>query len=168
MGTEEWTEWMIRHFVGKATFGMCFRRPLFAVFQGVFDEIQERMKAQTSARPLGSLLDEVLLVTSLVPMMFTNLKAKLDSEISVSDASPSGGGAAVATKFRGKPLQVVQDGDRCYECGGEIMADARYPCPADCGGCFCTLACVMQHRDVDHPAERECPPPASVAATKVR
>ena len=105
LGSDEWTEWMLRHFVGKATFGMCFRRPLFAVFQGVLDEIQSMALAQSGARPLASLLDEILLVTSLVPFMVTNLKAKLDHEISVTGASPSGGGAAVASTFKGRMWQ---------------------------------------------------------------
>lgn len=157
LGSDEWTEWMLRHFVGKATFGMCFRRPLFSVFQGVFDEIQSLMQSQSRERPLTSLVDEVLLVTALVPFMVTNLKARLDDEISVSDASPSGGGATVARAFRRAPLTVEHDGHRCLECGTVIDPEERYPCPAECGATFCNLACVLQHRDNDHEQSRECP-----------
>lgn len=46
-----WTEFMLRHVVGKATFGMCFRRPLFSIFQGVFSEIQCRAAYQDAAPP---------------------------------------------------------------------------------------------------------------------
>ena len=54
---------------------------------------------------LASLLDEILLVTLLVPFMVTNLKAKLNHKISVTGASPSGGGAAVASTFKGRMWQ---------------------------------------------------------------
>ena len=40
LGQASWSEFLLRHFVGKATFGMCFRRPRFAVFQEIFGEIQ--------------------------------------------------------------------------------------------------------------------------------
>lgn len=86
--SDAWSEWMLHHFVGKATFGMCFRRPLFAVLQGIFDEIQERTHYGDAARPLASVVDEVVMVLSLVPLTLTNLRAELDGEISVSDASP--------------------------------------------------------------------------------
>lgn len=41
----------LRHFAGKATFGNCFRRPLFAVFESVLVEIQERAENQVKAVP---------------------------------------------------------------------------------------------------------------------
>ena len=91
LGQQTWSEFLLRHFVGKATFGMCFRRPLFAVFQEIFGEIQAHAEQGTSARPTSSVVDEVILAMSLVPMMVTNLKAPVDSEIGVTDASPSGG-----------------------------------------------------------------------------
>ena len=32
-----------------------------------------------------------------------------------------------------------------------VMASlVRPPCPTECGAKFCTLACVLQHRDMDH------------------
>ena len=157
LGQQTWSEFLLRHFVGKATFGMCFKRPLFAVFQEIFGEIQAHAEQGTSARPTSSVVDEVILAMSLVPMMVTNLKAPVDSEIGVTDASPSGGGAAVATAFRHPANTVEATPDRCYECGRALEAGSMYPCPADCGGVFCTLACVMEHRDIVHPAARECP-----------
>eukprot|EP00435_Cladocopium_sp_Y103_P049951 s206_g15.t1 len=157
LGSFEWTEWMLRHFVGKATFGMCFRRPLFSVLQVLFEEIQERTDSQSSSRPLLSSMDEVVMVLTLVPLMMTNLKAQVDDEISVSDASPCGGGAAAATKFRGPPLTVSHSPDTCFECGGEVQDGWRYPCPADCGAGFCSLACVFRHRDIDRASSGECP-----------
>eukprot|EP00435_Cladocopium_sp_Y103_P025243 s2315_g6.t1 len=154
---QRWGEFLMRHFVGKATFGMCFRRPLLTVFQCIFEEIQDRISEGRSALPSSQVFDEVVMVMSMVPMMFTNLKAPIDPEVSVSDASPSGGGAAVATEFRREPMTIEAEKDRCYECGTEVDPDYRYPCPTACGGLFCSLACVMTHREVDHALYHVCP-----------
>ena len=156
-GHEQWSEFMLRHLVGKATFGMCFRRTIFSVLQGVFSEIQCRAAFNDMAAPAATVVDEVLMVLCLVPMMFTSLKAALDDEVAVTDASPSGGGAAVATRFKPPPLTVDSDPRVCHECGSDCSNRARYPCPAECGAMFCSLACVMGHRDVDRPAAGECP-----------
>eukprot|EP00435_Cladocopium_sp_Y103_P069634 s456_g33.t1 len=152
-----WGEFLLRHFVGKATCGMCFRRPLLSVFQCIFEEIQDRLAEGRSALPSPNVFDEVVMVMSMVPMFFTNLRAPIDPEISVTDASPSGGGAAVATQFRREPVTIEPDKDKCYECGTDLHDDDRYPCPAACGGVFCSLACVMAHREVDHALYHECP-----------
>jgi len=106
VGQEKWSEFMLRHVVGKTTFGMCFRRPLFSLLQETFWEIQRRVEQDYSMEPSDEALDEVLLVLTLVPLMFTNLRAVMDDEIAVTDASPSGGGAAVATAFRRPDLMV--------------------------------------------------------------
>eukprot|EP00435_Cladocopium_sp_Y103_P072729 s88_g41.t1 len=157
MGRAQWSEFLLRHFVGKATFGMCFRRPLFAIFQGVFDEIQRRQAAGGMGKPPAEVVDEIVLVMTLVPMMVTNLRAPIYEEVAVTDASPSGGGAAVATKFRQEDCKLTVDDAKCYECGEELKDNCRFPCPADCGGVFCSLACVWGHRDIDHSPRKECP-----------
>jgi len=38
-----------------------------------------------------------------------------------------------------------------------VSEDAVYPCPVVCGAAFCSLACVLKHRDIDHSAAGECP-----------
>eukprot|EP00435_Cladocopium_sp_Y103_P063900 s82_g25.t1 len=154
---QRWGEFLMRHFVGKATFGMCFRRPMLSIFQCIFEEIQDRLTEGRSALPSPMVFDEVLMVMAMVPMFFTNLKATIDPEISVTDASPSGGGAAVATEFRREPVTIVAEENKCYECGTEVDSESRFPCPAACGGLFCSLACVMAHREIDHALYHECP-----------
>ena len=132
LAMSDWTEWMLRHFVGKATFGMCFRRPLFSL---CFNPPLMRSKSGLA----GVMLPDLWLRSwmrwwwflFMVPMMFTNLQAELDMEISVMDASPYGGGAAVASKFRRGPLMVESDPSVCYECGGPVQDGSAYPCPAD-------------------------------------
>ena len=125
LGQQQWGEFLLRHFVGKATFGMCFRRPLFSVFQEVFHEIQELSGGSTSERPPAEVIQEIAMVMSLVPCMVTNLKAPIDGEIAVTDASPTGGGAAVATEFRRPPQTLDVTGDRCYECGKRLGQEDR-------------------------------------------
>ena len=63
----------------------------------------------------------------------------------------------MATEFRRPANTVKAPTDRCYECNRNLEdGSKKYPCPADCGGVFCTLACVMEHH-VDHASEQECP-----------
>ena len=143
LGSERWSEAPIRHFVGKATCGMCFRRPLFAVFETIFQEIQDRVADSRAARPSPLALDEVVMTMALTPLMFTNLRARIDDEISVTDASPSGGGAAVATSFLAEPLRLHLTPGQCSHCGTELREHSVFPCPA---GQFCSLDCVMIHR----------------------
>ena len=81
--------------------------------------------------PSAGAIDEVIMVLSLIPAVVTNLKARVDDQISVTDASPSGGGAAVATRFRPPPLMLDVPMDTCYECGREIEAGSAYPCPTE-------------------------------------
>ena len=157
VGQDTWSEFMLRHVVGKATFGMCFRRPMFSVLQETFWEIQRRARQQDCAAPEPAVMDEMMLILTLVPLLYTNLKASIDEEVAVTDASPSGGGAAVATMFRRPDLMVEASSETCYECGKAVDEQAVYPCPTVCGAAFCSLACVLKHRDIDHGADRECP-----------
>ena len=153
LGQEKWSEAPLRHFIGKVTFGCCFRRPIFAVLEAVFQEIQDRAHHSDKAAPRDDAWDEVALLVTLVPLMFTNLKAYIDHEISVTDASPTGGGAAVATEFRDPPCTKRCDKSRCYMCERAVSEQDRFPCPALCGVICCSLACVMAHRE----AEDSCP-----------
>lgn len=83
LGRPKWTEFELRHFVGKATFGMCFRRPLLAVFQEIFGEIQLLVAGGPEGKePDPSVVDEVIQVMSMAPLMFTNLRAPLSEDFS--------------------------------------------------------------------------------------
>ena len=155
LAKDKWREFDVRHFVGKATFGMCFRRPLFAIFQNIFDELT-RPGGEALFEPRNAAFIEVVMVISVTPLMCTNLRAEIDPEISVTDASPSGGGAAVATQFRRMPETEEHDGRDCFECGASINPQYRYPCPSGCGVALCSLKCTWAHRDPTHPAEKDC------------
>ena len=98
LGEAVWTEEWLCHWVGGACFASIFRRPMFAVLQEVFTDIQQ---LGTGPMPLSDAsVDEVIVFSALLPMCFTNLRARLSRTISCSDASPYGGGAAEATEFQ--------------------------------------------------------------------
>ena len=100
---DQWSEFELRHLIGKATFGMCFRRPLLSIFQEVFNELRRILKKGPSEPAAGS-VDEVLMVMAMTAFMGSSLKVTLDPQVSCSDASLDGGGAAVAEEFMREPL----------------------------------------------------------------
>ena len=106
LAKEKWSEGELRHFVGKATFGCCFRRPLFAILESVFEEINVRASQNDREVPRPGAWDEVAIRVLLTPLMYSYLKARIDPEVSVTDASPSGGGAATAVEFQSAPCTI--------------------------------------------------------------
>ena len=106
LAKEKWSEGELRHVVGKATFGCCFRRPLFAILESVFEEINVRASQNDREVPRPGAWDEVAIRVLLTPLMYSYLKARIDPEVSVTDASPSGGGAATAVEFQSAPCTI--------------------------------------------------------------
>ena len=141
---EKVTEFELRHWTGKVIFGMSFRRPLMSVLEAVFMDIVRAEVEPVVLSPAA--VDEIVAVLALIPLMSMNLRATLDDEVVVTDASPSGGGAAVATKFKREPDTVDYAGDVCMECEGAFGEWGRLPCPSSCGGAFCSLRCIDAHR----------------------
>ena len=146
----KWREFEIRHFVGKATFGCCFRRPLLSIMEGIFEDLREVMK-EGPLVPSSEAIDEVIMLMASTCLMGSSLRLKLDAEISCSDASPTGGGGAVATQFMPEPFTVDHNGEECWNCDQHFRCEQRYPCPAGCKAVFCGLECMWAHRD---PASR--------------
>lgn len=89
-------EFDARRYIGKAVFGMCFRRPLLSIFQDSFHFVFKLAVEKKPLPPPPTSLDEVVMVMATAALMGSSLKAKLSSEITCSDASPTGGGVAVA------------------------------------------------------------------------
>eukprot|EP00438_Fugacium_kawagutii_P005826 Skav231210 [mRNA] locus=scaffold2958:85828:91822:- [translate_table: standard] len=92
-------------------------------------------------------LDEVITVVLLLPILGMNLRAAFDPEVTITDASPTGGGGAVATEFKGEPDTVHWEGNVCYRCDRRFEGAEHYPCPAGCGVALCSLDCITHHRD---------------------
>ena len=66
------------------------------------------MRASQNDRevPRPGAWDEVAIRVLLTPLMYSYLKARIDPEVSVTDASPSGGGAATAVEFQSAPCTI--------------------------------------------------------------
>ena len=72
----------------------------------MFEEISERARLSDREVPRQESWDEVAMMVLLSPLMYTYLKARIDPEVSVTDASPTGGGAATAVEFQAEPCTI--------------------------------------------------------------
>ena len=79
----------------------------------------------------------------------SELRAEISPVISCTDASPSGGGSAIATQFKNKSLVVPEElpaREVCACCRTDFVdLDARrrlYACPRKCGERLCSARCV--------------------------
>ena len=77
--------------------------------------------------------------------------------ISCTDASPTGGASAIATRFKSGVVKVpasVVEVSECAECRipfSEIPECGKYPCSRNCGLRMCSVACCFAHQ------EHSCP-----------
>ena len=83
-------------YAGKAVHILQFRRCLFSVLQEVFKVIAQ---SQDMVRASTALYDEMLVLESLLPVVASDLKAKIDPVVTASDASETGGGACYASRL---------------------------------------------------------------------
>ena len=98
----------VQHWCGLFCFASGFRRPLFPILQEVLPFIQNFPEPFGSRFGKGenglyqsmptSVMDELMIGAILVPSAFANLRCKVRSVISCSDASEHGGAAADATR----------------------------------------------------------------------
>ena len=144
LGSRTVSEFELRHFAGKALFCLAFRRTGFCILESVFYDIEHLAKGGDFLSRES--LDEIIMVLALVPLLRMNLRAKWDKEVCITDASPTGGGGAVSREFKPPPDLEVHDGRTCWQCGGPLSEDYRYPCPAGCGVAVCCWECSQEHR----------------------
>jgi len=83
-------------YAGKAVHILQFRRCLFSVLQEVFKVIAQ---SQDMVRASTALYDAMLVLESLLPVVASDLKAKIDPVVTASDASETGGGACYASRL---------------------------------------------------------------------
>ena len=83
-------------YAGKAVHILQFRRCLFSVLQEVFQTIAQ---SHDMVRATTALYDEMLVLESLLPVVASDLKAKIDPVVTASDASETGGGACYASRL---------------------------------------------------------------------
>lgn len=151
-----WREQDLRHYVGKAVFAMCFRRPLLSVFQDSFTFISKMASEAKSLAPTPTAFDEIVMVMALTPLMGSSLKAQICQEMTCSDASPTGGGVAVAERFFREPMTILHEGNECWVCNKNLNPDFVLGCTARCGASFCGLDCLIAHRTGECRSTRAC------------
>ena len=83
-------------YAGKAVHILQFRRCLFSVLQEIFGVIA---KGGEHHRLTRGVVDEMLILESLIPLVQFNLKARIDGTVTASDACESGGGACFASRL---------------------------------------------------------------------
>eukprot|EP00435_Cladocopium_sp_Y103_P066076 s738_g28.t1 len=138
------TEFELRHFAGKAIFSMAFRRPTMSLLEEIFVDIGKARMGPTNVS--RRTMDEIFAVMVLLPLMYMNLRARFDTEVTITDASPTGGGGAVASQFKDAPDTTRHEGGQCYVCARDLETERTYPCPAGCGVRLCSLHCIDDHR----------------------
>lgn len=146
---EVWKEFWVRRWAGKAAFIAAFRRPLFSILDKIFDLITRLTREDCS--PGGAEVDEVMSFLVLGVQGEAQLRAQVSKEVTCADASPTGGGSAVATQFQEKSLQIpspVEPSDSCVRCGNQFAPGegrVKYPCPRACGEFGCSVVCAQGH-----------------------
>ena len=112
----KWGRKEISGVVGRLVFAGAFRRPLLSALSAVFHLNQ---KTGNQVVPTEEAYDEVLAFSGLLPMAFTNVRAKLGQEIHATDASPTGAGSCIAEKFK-RAASVEGTGRVCISCRRDI------------------------------------------------
>ena len=156
LGLGSWREFDVRHFFGKAVFGMCFRRVLLSVLQDGFHFLADVLRAKKPLAPTPGAMDEVIMTMAFTALMGTSLKCELEKFIYCSDASPSGGGVAVSSQFMDEPWTENHEGRECWVCQGPMDPGFEFGCPALCQVALCSLGCLMKHREGRCSTRRVC------------
>lgn len=86
---------IVERLVGSWAFPLQFRRPIFAACDAIFTWVQRCRKRKVVQLP-GKVIDEIVALTFLGPLMFTNMRAVVDNLVGATDASTDGAGAAEA------------------------------------------------------------------------
>eukprot|EP00435_Cladocopium_sp_Y103_P021347 s4041_g5.t1 len=148
LSQEEVSEFELRHFTGKALFNLAFRRPAMSIFESIFYDIESLSKREGPGRLSPATRDEIFMVLALTPLLRMNLRAAVDSEVTITDASPSGAGGGVASSFKREPDTEVTGGLTCFYCS-KVLEEGVYPCPSECKAQLCSLECMWRHRGMN-------------------
>lgn len=148
LSCNKWKPREVAGIVGRMVFAAAFRRPLLAVLDEVFQSVQRR----TEAKPSANQLDEVLCFLALLPLAFTNVRAKVFKKLSATDASPTGAGSCMAVQLKRAPGMPNPQQLACGHCrvdATELIAGGQdVECPFGCGTRLCSMECFLEHRPV--------------------
>ena len=93
------TKW-VQIFMGKFVHVMQFRRPLFCLVERLWSRV-----TNFTAGPLRKgEVEELLLLLCMMPLCYTDLRAKISGQVTASDASESGGGLTRSVGLAGPGL----------------------------------------------------------------
>ena len=87
LGTQEWDPNSVAGVNGRLVFAAAFRHPILSIMDDVFAFCQRRRKGAPSQRAR----DEMICMLGILPLAFTNVRAKIYPKMSATDASPTGG-----------------------------------------------------------------------------
>lgn len=151
LASSRWSEFSLRHWTGKAAFCCAFRRVLFSQLGEIFPAIEEATKSDVT--PPTTVVDEVLRFLIASVQAETDLKCPMSEVISCTDASPTGGATAVATRFKKGEVKVPSSQvleEICAVCGApfaEVRGCGKYPCSRNCGARMCSVMCCHSHQE---------------------
>ena len=149
IGSHKWQPRKVSGVVGRLIFAAAFKRPLLAGLAEVFYHFGGHGDARTARE---GAYDEVIAMVGLIPLAFTNVRARIHAGIQATDASPTGAGSCAATQLKRKQGSCNSADLTCGLCRRE-MADfigrgEEIECPKLCGLRCCSLPCYLQHRGV--------------------
>lgn len=143
---ERWDPKEVAGVVGRLVFAAAFRRPLLAVM----DELFQFVKKWRSATPSSNQVDELVCALALLPLAFTNIRARVYGKLSATDASPTGAGSCMAMQLkraRGVPNPQQLACGHCRSDMTELIANGQdVECPLLCGLRLCSLECFLEHK----------------------
>ena len=106
LGHRRTTRKALQVFAGKEVHVLQFRRPLFSIYDNIW-----KLIAGESDYPLldESVIDEILVGLSSLPLRFTDWRADLDPHVMASDASETGGGFVIAKRLTTAGLEALRN-----------------------------------------------------------
>jgi len=105
--------------------------------------------------PSSRVVDEVIAMLFLLPLSFTNVRAKICPDLHATDASPTGAGSCVAKQLKRSAGSPNPNDLTCSVCRreiGELIATGQeIDCPKMCGKRTCSVTCHLKHAEqCDH------------------
>ena len=147
LSCEEWDPNAVAGVTGRLVFAGAFRRPLLAIMGEVFMFAHRRQRGKA---PQGA-TEELVCMMALLPLAFTNVRAKIYPKMSATDASPTGGGSCMAVQLkrpRGVPSAQQLTCVYCRTDVTEHIANGQdTECVFGCGARLCSLECFLEHKE---------------------
>lgn len=146
LGMTKWKRRETSGLVGRLIFAGAFRRPLLAALEEIFVMFQTHTPGKV---PSSRVVDEVIAMLFLLPLSFTNVRAKICPDLHATDASRTGAGSCVAKQLKRSAGSPNPNDLTCSVCRreiGELIATGQeIDCPKMCGKRTCSVTCHVEH-----------------------